>query len=144
VNQENSMNPARTLSRRQLVALLAAFGVTPDVVDAQDAARVDPRNYRVLIENDKVRVLDYASQPGSGVCGVGRHWHPAHVTVQMTPVKVRVTGADSKAQTLDVPAGAIFYEPAVMHTTENVGGAGAHAYVIEIKDSKWKPATGTT
>ncbi len=129
------------LSRRQLMALLAAFGVAPEAVQAQDAARVDPRNYRVLFENEKVRVLDYASQPGGGVCGIGRHWHPAHVTVQLTPIKVRLT-ADNRTQVVDVPAGAVFYEPAVTHTTENVGGSGAHAYVIEIKDANWKPATG--
>ena len=57
-----------------------------------------PRNYRVMFENDKVRVLDYASLPGGGVCGVGRHTHPAHVTVQLTPVKVRVTDAQSKCR----------------------------------------------
>ena len=45
---------------------------------------------------------------------------------------------------IDVPAGAAFFEPAVTHTTENVGGSGAHAYIIEIKDAKWKPASGTT
>src|SRR5665213_3192144 len=117
------MNEIHGLSRRQLVALLAAFGVAPEAVEAQDAARVDPRNYRVVFENKKVRVLDYASQPGSGVCGVGKHWHPDHVTVQMTPVKVKVTDAASKTQILDVPAGAIFFEPAVTHTTENVGGS---------------------
>lgn len=138
------MSCSTALTRRQLVALLAAFGVAPEAVEAQDAAKTDPRNYRVVLENDKVRVLDYASHPGSGVCGVGRHWHPAHVTVQMTPVKVRVTGADDKSQVIDVPAGAIFFEPAITHTTENLGGSGAHAYVIEIKDAKWKPATGTT
>jgi hypothetical protein len=138
------MNEIHGLSRRQLVALLAAFGVTSEAVEAQDAARVDPRNYRVVLENEKVRVLDYASQPGGGVCGVGKHWHPAHVTVQMTPVKVKVTDAASKTQILDVPAGAIFFEPAVTHTTENVGGSGAHAYIIEIKDAQWKPASGTT
>lgn len=138
------MSCSTSLSRRQLVALLAAFGVAPEVVQAQDAAKTDPRNYRVVLENDKVRVLDYVSQPGSGVCGVGRHWHPAHVTVQLTPVKVRVTGADDKVQVIDVPAGATFFEPAITHTTENLGGSGAHAYVIEIKDAQWKPATGTT
>ncbi len=134
---------SQSLSRRQLVALLAAFGVAPEAVEAQDAAKIDPRNYRVVLENDKVRVLDYASQPGSGVCGVGRHSHPAHVTVQMTPVKVKVTSVDSKSQVIDVPAGAIFFEPAVVHTTENLGG-DSHAYLIEIKDAHWKPASGTT
>ena len=138
------MSEPHALSRRQLVALLGAFGIAPEAAEAQDAARVDPRNYRVVIENDKVRVLDYASLPGGGVCGIGRHTHPAHVTVQLTPVKVRVTDAASKVQVIDVPAGAVFYEPAITHTTENVGGSGAHAYIIELKDANWKPASGTT
>ena len=132
-----------TLSRRQLVALLGAFGVAPEAL-AQDAAKVDPRNFRVVFENDRVRVLDYASTPGGGVCGVGKHWHPAHVTVQLTPVKVRITDDAGQAKVLDVPAGVIFWEDAVTHTTENLAGAGAHAYLIEIKDAKWKPATDTT
>ncbi len=132
------------LSRRQLMALLAAFGIAPEAVEAQDAAKSDPRNYRVVLENDKVRVLDYTSHPGTGVCGAGRHSHPAHVTVQMSPVQVRVTEADGKARLIDVPAGALFYEPAIVHTTENLGGTIARAYVIEIKDAQWKPASGTT
>ena len=136
--------PASPLSRRQLVALLAAFGVAPDAVEAQDVAKSDPRNYRVVLENEKVRVLDYTSHPNTGVCGVGRHSHPAHVTVQMTPVQVRVTEVDSKPRLIDVPAGAIFYEPAIVHTTENLGGTISRAYIIEVKDAQWKPASGTT
>lgn len=130
------------LSRRQLMAFLGAFGVASEAL-AQDAAKVDPRNFRVVFENDRVRVLDYASTPGSGVCGVGRHWHPAHVTVQLTSVTLRLTDEAGQTKVLDVPAGAIFWEEAVTHTTENLAGAGAHAYVIEIKDTKWKPASGT-
>jgi hypothetical protein len=132
------------LTRRQLGALLAAFGLGPDVLHAQDAATVAPRQYRVVLENEKVRVLEYTSEPGTGVCGVGKHWHPAHVTVQLTPVKVRLTPDGSATSDIDVPAGAVFWEPAVMHTTENIGPGLAHAYIIEIKDAAWKPATGTT
>jgi hypothetical protein len=138
----NDCQPA--LNRRQLAALLGVFGLSPDVLHAQDAAKVAPHLYRVVLENDKVRVLEYASEPGTGVCGVGKHWHPGHVTVQLTPVKVRLTPEGGGPTEIDVPAGAVFWEPAVTHTTENVGRGSAHAYVIEIKDANWKPATGTT
>ena len=139
------MNDCKSnLSRRQLAALLAAFGLSPEAVRAQDAAKVAPHLYRVVLENDKVRVLDYASEPGTGVCGVGKHWHPAHVTVQLTPVKLRLTPDGGSSTEIDVPAGAVFWEPAVMHTTENIGRGSAHAYIVEIKDANWKPATGTT
>ena len=30
---------------------------------------MEPRSYKVLFENDKVRVLEYVSRPGIGVCG---------------------------------------------------------------------------
>ncbi len=139
------MNPCQpALTRRQLAALLGAFGLGPDLLLAQDAAKVAPHQYRVVLENDKVRVLEYTSEPGTGVCGVGRHWHPAHVTVQLTDVKLRLTPDGHAPSDMAVPAGAVFWEPAVTHTTENIGPGSAHAYVIEIKDADWKPATGTT
>jgi hypothetical protein len=100
------------------------------------------RSDRVVLENDKVRVLEYASEPG--VCGVGKHWRPGHVTVQPTPVKVRLTPEGGSPTEIDVPAGAVFWEPAVMHTAENIGRGSTHVYIIEIEDANWKPATGTT
>jgi len=138
----NNCQPA--LNRRQLAALLGVLGLSPEVLHAQDAAKVAPHLYRVVLENDKVRVLEYTSEPGTGVCGVGKHWHPAHVTVQLTPVKLRLTPDGGNSIEMDVPAGVVFWEPAVMHTTENIGRGSARAYVIEIKDANWKAATGTT
>ena len=45
---------AHSLSRRQVLALLAALGVSRDVL-ATDAVTADPRSYRVVLENDRVR-----------------------------------------------------------------------------------------
>ena len=53
--------------------------------EAQDAARVQPQSYRVVLENDRVRVLEFNAKPGMGVCGVGMHSHPAHLTVLLSP-----------------------------------------------------------
>src|SRR5438046_7603614 len=78
----------RALSRRQVLALLAAFGVAPGAA-AQDAPTVAPRSYRVVLENDRVRVLEYKSRPGFGVCGEGMHYHPEHVTVSLTGAKLK-------------------------------------------------------
>src|SRR5690349_18269986 len=83
-------NEKHSPGRRQLLALLAAFGVTPEVL-AQDAAAVAPRSFRVVLENDRVRVLEYKSRPGLGVCGEGMHSHPDHVTVSLTGAKLKVT-----------------------------------------------------
>ncbi len=109
---------------------------------AQDAAKVSPHTYKVVFEDDKVRVLEYVSKPGLGVCGQGRHYHPAHLTMQLTQVKVKVTEDNGNSATHDVPAGRMFASPAEWHTTENIGGANARAYIVEYKDKAWRPSTG--
>ena len=121
---------------------LSALGAGSESALAQDAARMEPRSYKVLFENTKVRVLEYVSRPGIGVCGTGKHSHPDHVTVTLTPAKVKLTTADGKVQVNQVPAGAAFFEAASTHSAENIGGSGSRMVLIEIKDKDWKPATG--
>jgi hypothetical protein len=55
---------------------------------------------------------------------------------------VRITGKDGKVNTIDAPAGLVFWEDAVTHTTENVGGTNSRAFIVEVKDANWKPSTG--
>lgn len=128
--------------RREALLFLAALGVGTEAAQAQDAARMEPRSYKVLFENAKVRVLEYVSRPGIGVCGTGKHSHPDHVTVTLTPAKVKLTTEDGKVQVHQVPAGAAFWDPASTHSAENIGGSGARMVLIEIKDKDWRPATG--
>jgi hypothetical protein len=134
---------AAPMDRRRLMQMLAGLAAcAAPPAQGQDAAKVSPRTYKVVFENDQIRVLEYRSKPGLGICGQGRHFHPAHVTMQISDAKVRVTLENGKVITADSPAGRIFASPAEWHTTENIGGALAHAYIIEIKDSAWQPSTG--
>jgi hypothetical protein len=128
------------LSRRQAAALLAAFGVSPQAL-AQDPATADPRAYRVVLDNDRVRVLEYRSRPGLGVCGQGSHYHPAHVTVSLTGAKLRKT-QDGKTAVVEIPAGHVFFADAETHSAEVIGGSGTRTYIIELKGRDWKPSTG--
>jgi hypothetical protein len=128
------------LSRRQAVALLAAFGVADETL-AQNATSANPRSYRVVLENERVRVIEYKSRPGLGVCGEGVHSHPAHLAIALTPAKVKVT-QDGKTSYGEVPAGEVMSFDAEVHTAENVGGAGTRFYLVEMKGKDWKPSTG--
>ena len=129
-----------SLSRRQAVALLAAFGVAEEAI-AQSATVANPRSYRVVLENERVRVIEYKSRPGLGVCGEGVHSHPAHLAIALTPAKVKVT-QNGKTTYGDVPAGEVMYFEAEVHQAENVGGAGTRFFLIEMKGRDWKPSTG--
>ncbi|MCK6431283.1 MAG: hypothetical protein L6Q72_19680 [Burkholderiaceae bacterium] len=128
-------------TRREILALFAALGVGREAL-AQDAVTADPRSFRVVLENDRVRVLEYKSGPGLGVCGQGMHYHPDRVTVSLTGAKVRIANADGRTVVRDIPPGHVFFAPAETHATENIGGAGARTYIVELKGEGWKPSTG--
>jgi hypothetical protein len=131
---------AGSMSRRRAFALLASFGVTGEVL-AQDASKANPRSYRVVLENKSVRVIEYKSRPGLGVCGEGIHSHPAHLAIALTSAKVEVT-QDGKTSYGELPAGEVLFFDAEVHSAENVGGAGTRFYLVEIKGKDWKPSTG--
>jgi hypothetical protein len=135
------MNFEKRKTRREILALLATFGVTRDAL-AQDAVTSDPRSFRVVLENERVRVLEYKSGPGFGVCGQGMHYHPERVTVALTDAKVKLTNPQGRTVVRDIPSGHVFFAPAETHSTENIGGAGTRIYMIELKDKDWKPSTG--
>jgi quercetin dioxygenase-like cupin family protein len=93
---------------------------------------MQPRSYRVVLENDKVRVLEFRARPGIGVCGVGVHSHPGHVTVLLTDAKVRVT-QNGQVRIIQNKAGDAFWEPPVTHEVENYGGNEVRSLIIEVK-----------
>ena len=125
-------------SRREMLRILAALGLTAGLgeVKAQDAAKVDPRGYKVLLENDQVRVLEYIGRPRLGVCGQGTHSHPDHVTVVFSDIKARVTLPDGKTFVAENKSGDVFFEPAGTHSVENIGGRDTRALLIELKAAK--------
>jgi hypothetical protein len=120
--------------RRRMLALLAAFGVPGEAL-AQDAVRANPRAFAVLFENDRVRVLEFTSRPGIGICGQGVHSHPPHVNIAITAVKARITLPDGKTFVAQNKPGDVFWEDAVTHSVENIGGSNARAYMVELKDA---------
>ena len=134
---------ATSSTRRDLLALLAALGALPEATAAPDAAKVAPRNYRVAFENDRLRVLEYYSKPGLGLCGQGRHSHPAHLVFALTDGKAKVTLPSGKVIAAENKAGDIFWAPAETHTVENVGRNDVRADLVEVKDADWKPSTWT-
>ena len=71
-----------------------------------------------------MRVLEYRSRPGLGVCGQGMHYHPDHVTVSLTGAKLKVTTPDGKVTFEQIPAGHVFFAPAETHSAEVIGGSG--------------------
>jgi hypothetical protein len=131
------MNPDDRIDdvRRALIVALPALLASQDS-DAQDAARVQPHAYRVVFENERLRVLEFHSRPGMGICGNGVHSHPAHLTVALTAAKARVKPAGGKQVVAENRPGDVFWSEAETHETENLTGRDVRALMIELKPSK--------
>ncbi len=118
--------------RRALLALIATLAAT-DIAHAQDAAKMQPRAYRVALENDKVRVLEFNSRPGMAVCGNGMHSHPAHLSIALSAAKVKVKLPNGKESVGELKPGDVFWSEAETHETENVSGKDIRALLVELK-----------
>ena len=124
------------LRRTIFVALpLLALG---DTAGAQDAARVQPRAYKVVLENDKMRVLEFNSKPGMGVCGQGVHSHPAHLSVALSPAKAKARLQDGTTIVVENKLGDVWWAEAETHEVENISGRDIRALIVELKPAPGK------
>ena len=119
------------LNTRRLAMGLALVGLTAGGVRAQDPVTLYPENYRVLLENDRVRVLDFTLRRGATEA---MHRHPAHVLYVLTGFKVRFTLADGSSRVRETKAGDVLFSEAVMHSPLNIGETDAHGLLVEMKD----------
>ena len=97
---------------------------------AQDPAKVDSEHYKVLLDNEYVRVLDVRLKPGEKT---PIHSHPNLVVYSLTGGTIKSTTADGKATTVTTKAGQVGWRNAQTHTSENVGKTEIHALGIELK-----------
>ena len=95
-----------------------------------DAVTVAPHLYKVLLENDRVRVLEVRAQPGAKSA---MHTHPNYVVVAISDGKYRFTSPDGKSIEIRLkPGQAGFFGP-VEHATEIIGTSEGHIVLIELK-----------
>ena len=96
----------------------------------EDAVKAAPDNYKPLLENDRVRVLEYRDKPGNKTT---MHSHPAIVAYPMRDGKFRFTMPGGQSMEIEVKAGEPMYMDAHSHGTENVGTSDGHVLLIELK-----------
>ena len=95
-----------------------------------DAVTVAPHLYKVVLENDRVRVLEVRDMPG---VKTEMHTHPSQVAVAISDGKYRFTSPDGQSMEVELKAGQAVYLDPVEHTTEIIGTSEAHVLLIELK-----------
>ena len=97
---------------------------------AQDAVKVAPAHYKVVLENASVRVLRISYAPGAKSI---MHQHPDAIVIPLSASKVRFTLPDKTTQDNDMANESAMYTPAGTHTPANVGTGPVDAVLIEFK-----------
>jgi len=100
---------------------------------AEDPPKADSDNYKVLLENDRVRVLEFRDQPGDKE---DMHSHPDYVVYVVSDFKRKFTGPDGKTNEAEGKAGQVLWRDAEFHSGENIGTTGTHVILIELKEEK--------
>ena len=111
-----------------------AFVARSQTAAAQDPVKLEPDLYKVLLDNDQVRVIDYHLGKGQKE-PMHTHATPAMV-YWFTDAKLLNTLPDGKTKELSGKAGEAIWRGATTHTTENVGNAEVRALVVECKTCK--------
>jgi hypothetical protein len=129
-----------TMSRRDVLALMLAMGVPSGSALAGETTTAGGLSRRVALENNAVRALDFVSAPQSGACGPGAHWHPTHLSIFLTPARLKVTRPDGTTAVSERKAGDVLWAEAGAHNVENVGDDDVRIVMVELKDKNWRPS----
>jgi quercetin dioxygenase-like cupin family protein len=98
----------------------------------QDPVKTSPNYYKVLLENDQVRVLEWRLKPGEKEA---MHSHPPGVVYELSPSKLRITSPDGKTEEISGAAGETFWRGPTTHAIENIGDTEGHAIAIDVKSA---------
>jgi quercetin dioxygenase-like cupin family protein len=89
--------------------------------------------YKIVLENDRVRVRDVTFAPGVADNGMHTHEYP-HVGVILTKGSLTFTEPDGKKETVPFEAGSVGYRDAhVTHMTSNPGTDPMRVIEVELK-----------
>jgi quercetin dioxygenase-like cupin family protein len=107
---------------------------------AQDPVKVAPNHFKVLLENERVRVLDFHSKAGEKI---PMHSHPAYIAYGIAGAgKTKFTTPDGKVREAPAGPGRAAWNEAETHASEFVGTGDVHVLMVELKEpapSKAKP-----
>jgi quercetin dioxygenase-like cupin family protein len=123
---------------RRFVLLAALLCFTGSVAFAQDPVKVDPKHYKVEVENAQVRVLRIHYGPHEKSV---MHHHPDSVVTFLTDAHVKFTLPDGTNTEHTMKAGDTQWTPAGTHLPENLGDTAMEGILVELKHpAATKPA----
>ena len=107
---------------------------------SNDPVVTNPQLYQVIFENERVRVLQYADNPGDRT---GPHAHPDSVMITLSAFTRRISTGDNSVR-VELPAGEVRWLDAQEHSGENIGETPTHSIFVELKEPRPHDAAQNT
>lgn len=128
----NQHNKGAAKMRTRRLALWAAVvcGLALGRGVAQDPLAVAPEMYRLLFENERVRVMEVTFKPGQKIAP---HSHPDHYVYVAEGGKLRISKPDAEPADVEVKPGDVLWIGAEKHWAENTGTTQVRLIVNELK-----------
>lgn len=105
-----------------------------------DPVQVSPGNYRVLLEDERVRVLEMTLGPGA----IDEpHSHPSETVFFVKGGKLRIKDFGGETFEAELPDGAVLSHEAWTHQVQNVGKSTVRAVIVESKADRAADAKKT-
>jgi quercetin dioxygenase-like cupin family protein len=105
----------------------------------RDPAETNPDHYKVVFENDRVRVLEYRDEPGARTTP---HDHPDSVMYTLSSFRRRLVSDDAERE-VELSAGSVGWLPAQSHHGENIGDTPTHVIFVELKEQSRHDGVGS-
>jgi quercetin dioxygenase-like cupin family protein len=95
-----------------------------------DPTVTDPDKYRVIFENERVRVLEYRDDAGQRT---SPHDHPDSVMITLSGFSRRLVAEDGSHRDVELTPGQVRWLDAQTHSGENIGETPTHVVFVELK-----------
>ena len=99
-------------------------------VFAQDPLKVGPNIYKLVFENERVRVMEVTFQPGDKIA---THSHPDHIAYMLSGGTLKLSYPDGSTKEISGEKGQVFWIKAETHAAENTSPKKVKLLVVELK-----------
>ena len=98
-----------------------------------DPTRTDPDKYKVIFENERVRVLEYIDEPGQTT---SPHRHPDSLMYTLSSFDRRLVGESGETRDVSLEPGEVRWLDAQTHSGENIGQTQTHVLFVELREPR--------
>jgi quercetin dioxygenase-like cupin family protein len=131
---------------KKLSVVLGAIVLLAANASAQSAAGIDPvavspDKYKIVLDNEQVRVVEYSLKPGEKD---NPHTHPAKVSYVLSGGTLRIFPEGGNAFSSDENTGDVAWmNPVPRHFVENTGTTPVRIVLFEIKEVQFPRVSST-